>query len=104
MMNKQISITTDNPALHSLLSADLPDGVIIISGLPEKRDSGVIVNIDINLVVDLTKIATYVFAAWLIKRARILRGNHKINIDSQQISVNDPKAIELVTKEIEGKK
>ena len=105
MMEKQISITTDIPALRSFLNADLPGGVKIISGHPpERRDLSFIVNVEINLVVDLAKIAKYVFAAWLINRARLLKGNHKINIDSQQISVDDPEAIELVTKEIEGKK
>ena len=104
-MNKQISITTDNPALQGFFSADLPDGVIIISGRPpERRDLDVIVNIEINLVIDLAKIAKVVFVAWLINRARLLKGNHKININSQQISVDDPEAIELVTKEIDSKK
>ena len=109
LMNKQISITTDNKGLHGFLSAELPDGVrISISGRPqERRDLGVIVNIDINLVIDLAKIAKYGFAgfaAWLINRARLLKGNHKINIDSQQISVDDSEAIKLVTKKIESKK
>jgi len=53
------------------------------------------------LVVDLSKIAPYVFAAWLIKKCNKLPGNHHINVDRKQISVDDPKAIELIRKEID---
>jgi len=107
-MEKQISITTNLSPLYSLLNSDLPEGVLIVSEPPIERKGGpgwdVAINIDIQLVIDLSKIAPYILAGWLINRCRILRGKHYININRKQISVDDPKAIESVTKEIENKK
>ena len=106
-MNKTISITTDNSALIDFLKVSIPDGVQIISDrLTENRISGQIplpfeLNIDIQVIVDLATIDKYVLAAWLISRIRVLEGKHKININRQQIPVNDPEAVELITKEIE---
>ena len=105
-MNKEISITTNNPVLYGSLNINLLDGIKIISEPPiEKRGIGfdISINFDINIIVDLGKISAYVFAGWLISRTKRLRGNHKININRQQIPVDHPKAIELVTKEIEHK-
>ncbi len=102
-----ISISTNLPPLHSFLNSELPEGVKIVSEPPiETRgapDFNIDVSIDIKLVVDLTEIASLVFATWLIKRVGIFKGNHKININGKQIPVNKPDAIELITKEIEHK-
>jgi len=107
-MKKRISIITDNSVLYSALNADTPNGVKIISKPPiEQRGDGLhyyqfVINIDI--VVDVAKILPYVFAAWLIKRSKILEGKHNVNINNKQIPVDDPEAIELIAKEIEDKK
>ena len=103
-MNRKISITTDNPALYSLLKADLPDAVQIISDSPlEKYSLEPPLTTDIQIVVDLAVIGKNNFVAWLINRARVLKGKHKININRQHIPVNNPEAVELLIKEIEDK-
>ena len=102
-MNKKISITTDSPALYGFLNSDLPHGVQIISDSPYKgRGIEVALTTEIQIVADLVKIEKDNFVAWLISRTRVLEGNHKIKINRQQIPVNDPEAVELLTKEIEN--
>ena len=101
-MNKKISITTDNPALYGFLNSDLPDDVQIISDSPYKgRGLEIAMATDIQMVVDVATIEKHDFVAWLISSAKVLKGNHKININRQQIPVNDPGAVELIKKEIE---
>ena len=99
-MNKKISIKTDNPALYGLLNSDLPDGVQIISDSPyEGRGIELSLTTDVQISVDLEAVTKNDFAAWLINRVRVLKGNHKIN--RQQIPFDNPEAIELITREIE---
>ena len=101
-MNKKISIKTDNPALYGLLNSDLPYGVQIISDSPyEGRGIELSLTTDIQIAVDLEAVTKNDFAAWLINRVRVLKGEHKIDINHQQIPVNNPEAIELITRAIE---
>jgi len=106
-MEKQISITTNLSPLYGLLNSELPEGVLIVSEPPIERRGGpgwdIAINIDIQLVVDLSKIAPYILAVWLINRCRKLPGEHYININRKKIAVDDPKAIENVKTEIENK-
>ena len=102
-MNKKISITTDNYALYGLLNSDLPYGVQIVSDSPyEGRGLELSRTTNIQIVADFAAIEKDNFVAWLINRARVLKGKHKININRKQISVNDPEAVEIITKEIEN--
>jgi hypothetical protein len=101
-MNNKISIKTDNPALYGLLNSDLQDGVQIISDSPyEGRGIELSIATDIQISVDLEAVTKNDFAAWLINRVRVLKGEHKIDINRQQIPVNNPEAIELITRAIE---
>jgi hypothetical protein len=101
-MNKKISIKTDNPALYGLLNSDLPDGVQIISDSQyEGRGLKIALTTDIQIVANLAAIGKNNFVAWLISRVKVLKGDHKVNINRQQIPINDPEAVELITKEIE---
>lgn len=106
-MKKQLSITTDFIHLHGLLNSEIPEGVSIVSAPPiETRGDpgfGVSVNIDIQIVIDLAKIAPWVVAGWLAKRCNKFPGKHIVNINRRQISVEDPTAIEHIAKEIEEK-
>jgi hypothetical protein len=104
-MRKQTTITTNNPLLHGFLNADTPIGVKIISEPPTERrgvDFGVVINID--FVIELSRISEVLFIAWLIKRSERIRGKHTVNINNKQIPIDDPEAIELIAKEIEDKK
>ena len=90
-MNNKVSIKTDNPALYGLLNSDLPYGVKIISESPYKGGGFELSRTtDIQIVADLASIEKDNFVAWLISR--------------QRIPVNDPEAVELLTKEIEDDK
>ena len=101
-MNKKISIITDNPALYSFLNYDLPYGVQIVSGSPyEEGGFDLSRTTDIQIEVDLAAIEKDDLVAWLIGRARLFEGDHKIKINRQRIPVNNPEAVELLTKEIE---
>lgn len=102
-MAKIISIKTDNPALFGILNSDLPKGVKITSDSPYVGPVlEVTLATDIQIEVDLATIEKNDFIAWLINRVITLKGNHNININRQQISVDNPDAVELLTKEIEG--
>ncbi|MFH2047042.1 MAG: hypothetical protein ABIK92_18085 [Pseudomonadota bacterium] len=106
-INKHISIITNCQALQPYLNSDIPDGVKITSPPPrEKRglDFNITVNLDIQLVIDLTKITATALAAWIVKKSLAMKGNHRVNINGKQISVDGPKAIDLITNEIEEKK
>ena len=87
-----VLVNTNLPPLYGLLNSELPEGVIIVSAPPIERRGGpewnIDVSIDIKLVIDLAKIVPYVFAAWLIRRVRRFKGNHKININGKQIPVD----------------
>jgi hypothetical protein len=101
-MNKNISIITDNPALYSFLNYDLPYGVKIVSGSPYEGDGFDLTRAaDIQIVADLAAIEKDDLVAWLISRTRLFEGVHKIKINRQRISVNNPEAVKLLTKEIE---
>ena len=106
-MALKITASSGNSRLYRILQSDLPEGVKIVSPPPkETRDWGTpySVSINIEIVADLSVIAEVAFATWLIECCtKRPRGNEKININGKQISVNDPEAIELVTKEIEDK-
>ena len=101
-MNKKISITTDNYALYGLLNSDLPYGVQIVSDSPY-RGGGFELSrtTNIQIVADFAAIEKDNFVAWLISRTRLFEGDHKIKINRQRIPVNNPEAVELITKEIE---
>ena len=99
---KKISIKTDNPALYGLLNSDLPCGVQITSKSPYKGGGFELSRTtDIKIMVDFAKIEKDNFVAWLISRTRLFEGDHKIKIGRQRIPVNDPEAVELLTKEVE---
>ena len=103
----KITVSSGNLRLYRILQSDLPEGVEIVSPPPkETRDWGTAYSADINIeiVVDISVIAKVAFATWLIRACtKRPRGNEKINVNGKQISVNDPRAIEFVTKEIEDK-
>ena len=104
-MNNKVSIKTDNPALYGLLNSDLPYGVKIISESPYKGGGFELSRTtDIQIVADLASIEKDNFVAWQINRTRLFEGDHKIKIGRQRIQVNDPEAVELLTKEIEDDK
>ena len=99
---KKISIKTDNPGLYGLLNSDLPCGVQITSKSPYKGDGFELSRAtDIQLLADLAVIEKDNFVAWLISHTRLFEGDHKIKIGRQRIPVNDPEAVELLTKEVE---
>ena len=101
-MNNIVSIKTDNPALYGLLNSDLPHGVQIVSESPYTGGGFELSRTtDIQILVDFSKIEKDNFVAWLISRTRLFEGDHKIKIGRQRIPVNDPEAVELLTKEVE---
>jgi len=101
-MNKKISIKTDNPALYGLLNSNLPYGVQIISESPYKGGGfDLFPATDIQIMANFAKIEKDNFVAWLISRTRLFEGDHKIEIGRQRIPVNDPEAVERLTKEVE---
>ena len=103
-MKRQISITSNSPALHSYLNADLPNGVKIISEPPiERKGIGLDIVINIDIIVDLTKITALACVVWLCNRSRGLKGEHKVNINDKQIPIDHPEAVELITKQVEHK-
>ena len=106
-MNKEIIVSTNCSVLQPFLNGDLPNGVKINSPPPKENrmhDSlSMTVNFDIQLTVDFTKITAYALAAWLVSRSKKMKGNHVIKINRKEIPADDPKAIELVTNEVENK-
>jgi len=103
----EITVKNDNPMLKQLLTSELPTGVEIVHHPQiERRDFNFAANFnfDIKLTVDLSLIPASVFATWLISKSRSVEGNRTIQIESKEIPVDKPDAIELVTKEIENKK
>jgi hypothetical protein len=102
-MIKKISIITDSPALYGFLKSDPPDAVQIVSDSPlESFDPELSLTTEIQIAVDLKTIEKDNFVAWLINRVRVIKGNHKININRKRISVNKPEAVKLILKEIEN--
>jgi hypothetical protein len=101
-----LDVKTNFPLMSAYLNGDLPDGVRITSGpsylTRSAPDFNVDINITVSLVVDLAKIAPFVFAAWLVKRTRSAKGNHQIHIKGKQIPVEQSDAIDLIAKEIDS--
>lgn len=106
-MIKYLTITTNQPSLYSFLNADIPEGVKITSEPPIERrsiDWNISVNVDINLAIDLTKITALAFALWLFNRIKRPQKEIEIKINCKEIPVDQSKAIEFITKEIEHEK
>lgn len=85
-----------------MLNSDLPYGVKIVSDSPYKWSGFELSRAtDIQIVADFAAIEKDNFVAWLISRTRLFERDHKIKIGRQRISINNPEAVELLTKEIE---
>jgi hypothetical protein len=90
-----ITINTDTPKLHSILSWETPEGMKVASSPPLREQKNFNFNIDasinIDLVIDVFKISALVASTWLSKNLISQRGNHKININGKQITIDQAK-------------
>lgn len=70
----------------------------------ERRDFNfnVAVNLDIKLVIDLTKISAMVFAAWFVGRIRGRNREIEVHLNGKQIPKDETLAIEFIAKEVQG--
>lgn len=103
----EITVKNNNPMFKQLLASELPTGVEIVHHPQiERRDINIALNFnfDITFNLNLAILSIPVFVDWLISKSRSVEGNRTIQIESKKISIDDPEAIELVTKEIENKK
>jgi hypothetical protein len=103
-MKNELIITTNQPSLHYFFNADIPEGVKIISDPPIERrgiDWNIIINVDITLAIDLTKITALAFALWLFKHIRRPQREIEIKINRKQIPIDQSEAIKFITTEIE---
>ena len=90
-------------SIGSLLSGAAPDGVSVEFTPPlEHRalDVNIAINLDINVIVDISKISAIVFAAWLVGRVRGGKREIEVRINGKQLPKNEAEAIEFVTREI----
>jgi len=103
-MSTSLALTTSFSPLGALLNGDAPEGVRVLFTPPiERRDISVAVNVnlDIQLVIDVSKIAAIVFAAWLVRSVRSRGREIEVQINGKQLSKNETEAIEFVAREIE---
>ena len=63
-----------------------------------------LVNIDIQIIIDVTEISSIIFAAWLIRSVRASKRNTRTRVNGKDLPENDADAITFVAKEIENKK
>ena len=102
-MKKSIALTTDFPVLGSFLSGTAPEGVRVEFTPPIERralDINIAVNLDIQLVIDISKIAGIVFAAWLVQSIRGRKREIEVRVNGKQLPKNQAEAIEFVAREI----
>ena len=100
-----ITINTDAPKLHRFLTWEMPAGVKELSPPPrEYKGIDVDVSINIDLAIDLYKISKLVLSAWLFRTLTSQRGNHKININGKQITIDQAKIEEVLQKAIDQEK
>ena len=105
-MDRHITISTTEPALHMFLMVDLPEGVKIISKPPTQRrsiDWNVSFNVNITLAIDLTTITIPALAIWLFTHIRRQRREIEAKINGKQFPIDQSEAIEFIAKEIEHK-
>ena len=103
-MNTSIARSTNFTPLGALMNGDAPEGVIVVFTPPiERRDLSVSVNVDldIKLIIDISKIASLVFAAWLVRHVRGRGREIEVRINGNQIPKNETEAIEFVAREVE---
>lgn len=104
-MKNNLVITTDFQHLGELLSSTSPDGVEVnYEPIVESRsfDVNITSNIDVSLVIDLTKITTTVAAAWLLKHLQ-RRVDFKIKINGKDWPRIEADAKKLLESEINQK-
>jgi hypothetical protein len=102
-MNISLTLTTDFPILGSFLSGTAPEGVSVEFSPPVERraiDVNVTVNLDVNLIIDISKIAGIIFATWLVRSIRDRKREIEVRINGKQLPKNEAEAIEFVTREI----
>lgn len=103
----QITIKTNNPRNHMILSADIPVGARITSQPPIETkmfDLSTTLDVAINIDLDLTKAVTSIVTAWLFKNLLQGRGKTEINFDGQNISIDQPDAQKLIEDAINQNK
>ncbi len=92
------------------LTEDTPEGVTIISGGERNLyldDINATINTSFNIevIIDVAKIAPYLVIAWAAKKASSRLRNSYINIeiDGKEIPIDNPETIELVKSKIYNK-
>ena len=104
-MNTSLALSTNFPPLGALLNGDAPDGIRVLFTPPiERRDISVSVNVnfDIQLVIDASKIAAIIFAAWFVRHIRGRGRDIEVRLNGKQIPKDETEAIEFVVREIEN--
>lgn len=101
----KFSIKSDTPAMFSFMKSELPTGITLEPKLPiiESRDLLVSASIEFVVNIDVVRIAMDAALIYLISKGRKIGSKTYISIDGNDIPVDDPKAIELITNEIENK-
>ena len=101
----KIEINTNAPRLYSFLTYETPNGVEIISTPPmEYKSVDLDISVNIILNIDVFKISALATSAWLAKRLIDQRGNHKLNINGKQITIDQSKIEKELQKAIDDKK
>ena len=104
-MQSNVSLSTDYSRLYMFVASAPPDGVEIKSSAPPfTKGFDLSVEIDINIVVDLTKIAAVAFSVWLADKLASASRNRRINvaINGKHIPEIEADAVKLITCEVEN--
>jgi hypothetical protein len=102
-MPKQLIVETNFPPLASALSRSAPLGVVVTSRQPmEKRgiDVNMTINLDVKLLIDLTKISAIVCATWLARSIRRGKPEIKVRLNGKNIPEDEAAAIKFIAREI----
>ena len=60
------------------------------------------VNVDIKIIVDISKIAAIVFAAWVVRHVRKSNREIDVSFNGKELPKNETEAIEFIANEIES--
>jgi len=94
--------TEGKEIIRELPSTKIASGHLEVFAVNDASGGGswsVVIHLDVTL--DLTKVAIIVFASWLVRKARAVKGCRHIKVDGHYFPIDDADAPKLIADKIE---
>ena len=104
-MISDVRVTTNESRIRLFLGQELPDGVRVASGGPlGTKDFNLGIDVNLDISIDLTKIAIATFSAWLASKLTsvLSKPGIQVYVNRKQITENEAEATKLIEYEVDS--